>query len=259
MVNLSFSLWDLEYFLLVMVRVTCFVSVAPFFGMTNTPNRVKIGLSIFISYIIYQMLDPVNVPYHSIVGFTVIVIKEALVGLLIGFSANICTSILNFAGHLVDMETGLSMASLFDPVSKESLTLTGMYYQYTVTLMLLISGMYQYVLAALCESFSLIPVNGAIFASDKLVNAIAVFFKDYLLLGFRLCMPVFVVILLLNAILGVLAKVSPQLNMFAVGIQLKILVGFGVLYLTVGMLPTASTVIMSEMRKIVTIITEAMQ
>lgn len=259
MVDLSFSLRDLEYFLLICVRVTCFVSVAPFFGMTNTPNRVKIGMSVLLAYIIYQMLDPVELSYHSIVGFSVITIKEALVGLLIGFAANICTTIMNFAGHLVDMETGLSMASLFDPVSKESLTITGMYYQYSVTLILLLSGMYQYVLAALCESFNLIPINGAVFSSDKMLESIAIFMKDYLLLGFRLCLPVFVAILLLNAILGVLAKVSPQLNMFAVGIQLKILVGFGVLYLTVGMLPTASTMIMSEMKKMVTIITEAMQ
>ena len=84
-----------------------------------------------------------------------------------------------------------------------------------------------------------------------------IFLRDYLALGFRLCLPVFASMLLLNAILGILAKVSPQLNMFAVGIQLKILMGLGVLFLTVGMLPTASTAILSEMKKMITLFAEA--
>ena len=189
--------------------------------------------------------------------FAIFVIKEAITGILIGYAANVCVTILNFAGHLVDMEIGLSMVSLFDPVSRESVTISGTYYQYTVLLMLMISGMYQYVLAAIIETFNLIPVSGAVFSSEKILNAMLIFLRDYLALGFRLCLPVFAAMLLLNAILGILAKVSPQLNMFAVGIQLKILMGLGVLFLTVGMLPTASTAILSEMKKMITLFAEA--
>ena len=225
--------------------------------MTNTPNRVKIGLGVLISALVYQTLTPVHPEYSTVLMYALYVLKEAVTGIIIGYSAAICVAILNFAGHLVDMEIGLSMVSLFDPVSRESVTISGTYYQYTVLLMLMISGMYQYVLAAIIETFNLIPVSGAVFNSDKILNAMLTFLRDYLALGFRLCLPVFAAMLLLNAILGILAKVSPQLNMFAVGIQLKILLGLGVLFLTVGMMPGASTAILSEMKKMITLFAEA--
>jgi flagellar biosynthetic protein FliR len=225
--------------------------------MTNTPNRVKIGLGVLISALVYQTLTPVHPEYSTVLMYALYVLKEAVTGIIIGYSAAICVAILNFAGHLVDMEIGLSMVSLFDPVSRDSVTISGTYYQYTVLLMLMISGMYQYVLAAIIETFNLIPVSGAVFNSDKILNAMLTFLRDYLALGFRLCLPVFAAMLLLNAILGILAKVSPQLNMFAVGIQLKILLGLGVLFLTVGMMPGASTAILSEMKKMITLFAEA--
>ena len=258
MVDLSFSILELEFFLLVVVRVTGFIYAAPFFGMSDTPNRVKIALGVLISILIYQRVGSNPLEYSSVLGFAILVIKEAVCGIIIGLSAAICVSILNFAGQLVDMEIGLSMVSLFDPVSRDSVTISSTYFNYSVTLMLLISGLYQYVLAALIESFTLIPVSGAIFASDKLLNALLLFLRDYLSIGFRLCLPVFASMLLLNGILGILAKVSPQLNMFAVGIQLKILVGLGVLFLTVAMLPTASTLILGEIKRSMTIFVEAM-
>ena len=257
MFNFTFSLRDLEFFLLIVVRITCFIHTAPFFGMTNTPNRVKIGLGVLVSALVYQTLTPVHPEYSTVLMYAIYVLKEAVTGIIIGYSAAICVAILNFAGHLVDMEIGLSMVSLFDPVSRDSVTISGTYYQYTVLLMLMISGMYQYVLAAIIETFNLIPVSGAVFNSDKILNAMLTFLRDYLALGFRLCLPVFAAMLLLNAILGILAKVSPQLNMFAVGIQLKILLGLGVLFLTVGMLPGASTAILSEMKKMITLFAEA--
>ncbi|MBO4615863.1 MAG: flagellar biosynthetic protein FliR [Lachnospiraceae bacterium] len=257
MFNFTFSLRDLEFFLLIVVRITCFIHTAPFFGMTNTPVRVKIGLGVLISALVYQTLTPVHPEYSTVLMYAIYVLKEAVTGIIIGYSAAVCVAILNFAGHLVDMEIGLSMVSLFDPVSRDSVTISGTYYQYTVLLMLMISGMYQYVLAAIIETFNLIPVSGAVFNSDKILNAMLTFLRDYLALGFRLCLPVFAAMLLLNAILGILAKVSPQLNMFAVGIQLKILLGLGVLFLTVGMMPGASTAILSEMKKMITLFAEA--
>ena len=257
MFNFTFSLRDLEFFLLIVVRITCFIHTAPFFGMTNTPSRVKIGLGVLISALVYQTLTPVHPEYSTVLMYALYVLKEAVTGIIIGYSAAICVAILNFAGHLVDMEIGLSMVSLFDPISRDSVTISGTYYQYTVLLMLMISGMYQYVLAAIIETFNLIPVSGAVFNSDRILNAMLTFLRDYLALGFRLCLPVFAAMLLLNAILGILAKVSPQLNMFAVGIQLKILLGLGVLFLTVGMMPGASTAILSEMKKMITLFAEA--
>ena len=81
---------------------------------------------------------------------------------------------------------------------------------------------------------------------------------DFFSIGFRICLPVFASIMLLNAVLGILAKVSPQLNMFAVGHQLKILVGFGVTFLTINILPYASEMIYAEIKTMVVSFVEAM-
>ena len=259
MINLSFSLLDLEFFLLILVRVSCFVFIAPFFSMNNTPAYVRIALSFFISLLLYNTITPTEgVVYHTLVGYAVIVGKEAITGLLIGFSANICMSILNFAGTVIDMETGLSMVTLMDPSNKQQSSVSGVFYQYIITMMLIVSGMYRYLLGALADTFLLIPVNGAVFRGEHLVSTMVGFLSDYIAIGFRICLPVFCVILLLNVVLGVLAKVAPQLNMFAVGIQLKIVVGLGVLFLTSNMLSGAASFIFNEIKKVTVSFVEGM-
>ena len=258
MIDLAFSFVDLEYFLLIFVRVTCFIYIAPFFSMSNTPNRVKIGLGFFIAYLIDQSLPHTEVIYTTLFGFALVVMKEAVTGFLIGFGAGLCISITAFAGHITDMETGLSMASLFDPTTKEQTSITGVYYNYSIMLMLIVSGMYRYLLQALVDTFTLIPINGAIFRIDAIVKTMIQFLVDYVVIGFRIALPVFVTIMLVNAVLGMLAKVSPQLNMFAVGIQIKVLVGLAVLFVTVGMLPSAANFIFEQMKKMVVAFVEVM-
>ena len=252
MINYSFSIYDLEYFLLILVRVSCFVYVAPFFSMRNTPANVRVAMSFFTSLLLYQALTPTEaVAYSSLMGYTVIVLKEALVGLLIGFAANICTSIVNFAGSIADMETGLSMVTLMDPTSRESTSITGVLYQYVLMFMMIATGMYRYLFGALADTFVLSPVNGAVLRSESLMNSMLEFLSDYVIIGFRIVLPIFCSILLLNAVLGVLAKVAPQMNMFAVGIQLKVLVGLSVLFLTAGMLPGIADFVLDEMKRMI--------
>ena len=67
MINFGFSIYDLEYFLLILTRVSCFVFVAPFFSMKGVPARVKIGISFFTALLLYQVLTPTDaVEYNSI-------------------------------------------------------------------------------------------------------------------------------------------------------------------------------------------------
>lgn len=259
MVNLSFSIYDLEYFLLILTRVSCFVFIAPFFSMKNTPARVRVGISFFTAMLLYQALTPREaVVYGTVLEYAVIVMKEAVVGLIIGFAANICTSIVNFAGSIADMETGLSMVTLLDPTTRENTSITGVLYQYVLMLMLISTGMYRYLFAALADTFVLIPVNGAVFSGESLLNSMLRFLGDYVIIGFRIVLPVFCSILLLNAVLGIQAKLSPQMNMFAVGIQIKILVGLSVIFFTVELLPGAADFIFQEMKSMIVSFMEGM-
>lgn len=258
MIDISFSYADLEYFLLILVRVSFFIYVAPFFSMSNTPRRVKIGFSVFISYLLFFYVDHNEVIYSSILGYAIIIAKEALTGLLIGWGAQICMTVASFAGRIADMEIGLSMVSLMDPMTKENATFSGVFYQYMFTLFLIISGMYQFLLQALIDTFTLIPVSGAVFHLDSLLNSVMRFMSDYIIIGFRICLPIFCVILILNCTLGVLAKVASQMNMFAVGMQMKVLVGLSVMFITVRMLPGAADFIFDEMKTLVRAFVEGM-
>lgn len=260
MVNFSFSLYDLEYFLLILTRISCFVFVAPFFSMRNTPMRVRVGIGFFTAMLLYQSLAPAAaIEYGTVLEYALIVIKEAIVGMLVGLGASICTSIMNFAGAVADMETGLSMVTLMDPSSREQTSITGVFYQYVLMLLMIATGMYRYLFAALADTFILIPVNGAVFHGDRLVDAMLQFLGEYIIIGFRIVLPIFCTILLLNAVLGVLAKVSPQMNMFAVGMQLKILVGLGVFYLSASMLPGIADFIFQEMKRVMDSFTGALR
>ena len=84
------------------------------------------------------------------------------------------------------------------------------------------------------------------------------FLGDYITIGFRIILPIFCTMILLNCVLGVLAKVSPQLNMFAVGMQLKILVGLGILFLTIRMLPLAADHVFTQMKRMIVSFVEGM-
>lgn len=258
MLDLSFTYSDLQFYLLIMVRVTCFIYIAPFFGMKNTPNRVKIGLGLLISILLYGILDRNDIVFDTEIEYAIIVMKEAITGFLIGFGASLCMAVASLAGKIVDTETGMAMAQVLDVNSRENVSITAGIYQYSFYLIFIASGLYKYLLGALVESYTLIPVAGAVFDTDRVVGALVSFMSEYMIIGFRIALPVFCSILLLNAILGILAKVAPQMNMFAVGIQLKVLSGLFILYISVFLLPTAAEFVFTEMQKMVVRFVEGM-
>lgn len=258
MVNIAFTYADLEYFLLILVRITCFIYIAPFFGMNNTPNRVKIGLGVLSSLLIYSVVPRPEIVYETVTEYAIIVMKEALTGFLIGFGAQLCTMVAAFAGHMVDTEIGLAMVNVFDVTTNQNVSITGTWYQYIFMLLLIVTGMYEYLFRALADSFELIPINGAVIRTEYLVETMVQFMSDYIIIGFRICLPVFCTIILLNCVLGILAKIAPQMNMFAVGMQLKVLTGLTVLFATAFMLPGAANMIFVEMKKMVVAFVEGM-
>ena len=258
MVEYTFSLDKFEIFLLVLVRISCFIYIAPFFGMTNVPRRVKIGLAVCITVLVYQFVDTSHIAYAGMISYTVIVLKEGITGLLMGLAANICNSIILFAGNIIDMDIGLSMATEFDPVNNTQVTVTGNLYFYFIMMLLVVTNMHHVILNALVDAFSLIPVNGQVFAWEHLAGAFTTYMGDMFVIAFRIMLPVFACIMILNSILGIMAKVAPQMNMFAVGIQLKIIVGFLVLFITITLLPSIADMIFTEMRKMMVLFIEGM-
>jgi len=259
MLDYNFTFENLEFFLLIFVRIATFIYIAPFFSTANTPRRVKAGFSLVLAYILYSTLTEHSVPdYYTVLGYSILVIKEAITGLIVGLGANICMSIVHFAGKVADMEVGLSMVSLIDPLTNTSTGFMGSFYQYALILIMLITNMHYYFIRAIVETFQIIPIGGAKFASDKIMETMIRFLGDYVSISFRICLPIVAAMLLLNAILGILAKTAPQMNMFSVGIQFKVLIGLSILFLTIGTLPSAVDYIFDEMKKMVTVMVESM-
>lgn len=258
MVELTFNLVEFEYILLIFVRIASFVFVAPFFSQGGVPAQAKIGLSFLTAAILYTAVPVSEVEYAGVVGYGIVVLKEGITGLLIGFAAYICNSIVIFAGSLIDMDIGLSMAQQFNPDMSMQMTSTGNLYYYMIFAMLLATNMHHYILKAVCDSFYVVPLGGAAFEWDSLIVSMITYMTDLFVIGFRIFLPVFAVIMIMNVVLGVMAKVAPQVNMFSIGIQLKVLVGLTVLFLVAFLFPSVADMVFNEIKKMVVLIIEGM-
>ncbi len=258
MVEYPFTIDTLEHLLLVLVRVASFLYTAPFYNQDAMPNRVKIGFALFVSGLLFVSVPELNVSYSGVYDYTVIVLKEGITGLLIGLAANICSSIVLFSGRLIDMEVGLAMANLMDPTTREQASITGTMYSNGIMMLLILSDMHIFILRAMTDSYEVIPVGEMILDHEGLYEAIVTYLTDYMVIAFRIVLPVFICIMMLNVILGIMAKVSPQMNMFSVGFQLKVFVGFGVVFMCLQLFPAVADFIFTEMKRMIVLFMEAM-
>lgn len=251
MINLTFTQQNLEFFLLILVRIASFIFIAPFFGHKNTPIRFKLAFAIFVSFILYTIIPMDSFAYDTIYEYAALIIKESIVGLLIGFAATVCSSIIFFAGKIIDMEIGMSMAQMFDPITNTQVSITGNFYYYMILMLMIATNMHIFLLNAVVDSFDLVPIGGIIFG-DTLYDTVIRFISNYFIIGFRIVLPIFVASLILNCVLGILVKVVPQMNMFSVGIQIKIIVGLVIMFVTVMLIPSIANFIFEQMRTMVT-------
>lgn len=250
MLEISVSQQDIEVFFLVLVRMASFVSVVPFYGESNIPVRYKLGFAVALSYIVYSLMPIEELPYSTTLEYATLVVKESIVGLMVGFSAFICNTIVLFAGRIIDMDIGLSMANLYDPTTREQVTLSGGFYQKTIMILFILSGMHLYLIGAMVDTFEIIPIGGLKF-SVLLYPTLVGFLSDYFIIGFRVVLPVFAVILIANCAMGIMTKIAPQIHMFSIGMQFKILVGLLVMFMTVIILPNISDFLYDEMKQMV--------
>ncbi len=243
---MTFTVENLEIYLAVAMRIAGFIFIAPFFSLKNVPQKVKILLSFAIALITYFVIPYEPLEYEGVIGYAGIIISEAIAGLILGLFANLAMYILSFAGQLADMEIGFSMMMQMDPSSTMQVTVTSNILTYAVTLMMIVTNMHLYILRAIIDSFVLVPLGSVTF-STLFYQGYLNFLLDYMVLGFRIILPVFAALLIVNAILAVLAKAAPQMNMFVIGFQLKIFVGLAVLTLMMIFLPSISEIIFEEM------------
>jgi flagellar biosynthetic protein FliR len=245
---MTISIENFEVYLLILVRITGFIFTAPFFSLRNVPVRVKAGLGIFIASIVFYTMETPQLEYSTIIEFSILVVKEALAGAILGLFANIAYYILNFAGQMLDMQIGFSMINELDPVTSVQSTISANFYGYLVLIIMMVTNLHLYFLKAVINSFDVIGI-GKVNLNPELYKVMVQFITDYFVIGFRIILPVFAAILMIDTILAILAKIAPQLNMFVIGMQIKIFVGLAVMLLVIGALPGIADFIFEEMVK----------
>lgn len=243
---MGITIGQIEFFLIILVRVSTFVYTAPFLSTNNVPFRVKTGISVLLGLLVFSVTPYQPLVYTGVIGFAQLILIEAIAGAAMGFFANIAQSILAFVGQRLDIEIGFSMVSEFSQTTHSEVTISATFYSYAIILMMMVSNLHLYIVRAIVESFQLIPVGGATLSQD-IYQLMLLYIIDYFIIGFRIVLPMFASILLVDTILAILAKVAPQMNMFAIGIQLKIAVGLVVLFLMVRLLPGVADMIFEEM------------
>ncbi|GFN31880.1 flagellar biosynthetic protein FliR [Paenibacillus xylaniclasticus] len=229
-------------FLLIFCRMTAFFVVAPVFSMRGVPTTFKIGLGFFISLIVFLTY---GVKETAVLDATYIllVFREVLVGLLLGFVVYLFFTVVQTAGALMDISMGFAMSNVVDPLTGAASPIMGnLKYMILILVFLSMNG-HHYLLTSLMDSYQWLPLDNDLFSEiydGKVSNFIAVTFTETFMLAFQIASPILVAMFLTDVALGFLAKTAPQYNVFIIGMPLKILLG---LFMLVLVLPTMSGVL----------------
>lgn len=222
-----------DAFLLVFVRMTGLFVVAPIFGRRNIPAYFKIGFSFFVSLILANTTVLQQVQYNdSLPGYALLIIKEFMVGLSMGYVAYLTYTAIYIAGEIIDMQIGFGMVNVIDPVSNIQVPITSnVYFIISMLIFLAIDG-HHMLIRALFDSFTSVPPGSAVFDSG-IYNGVSELFGTVLATGFKVAAPVVATILIADVALGAISRMVPQMNIFVIGMPLKIIAGLIIIAVTI--------------------------
>lgn len=215
----------LTRFLLIFIRCLGFFMVTPIFGRREYPAAAKIGLSALLSLIIYPtILGMDDVPNTSLQNIFLLVLRESAVGLTLGYVTLLLFSALYIAGELVDTEMGFGIVNVIDPQSRTQVPLTGnFYYMLAIMVFLCING-HHHLIGAIIKSFERVPLGEAVLAGELLQSILFIFGNSFII-GIKVALPIVAMIFLTDFALGIIARTVPQMNVFIVGLPIKIFIG----------------------------------
>jgi len=227
----------------VFARVTALFHTAPVFGATEVPRQVKVGLSAIISFVLVPIVKPTlghTVP-ASTYATVLMLAGQIVIGLVIGYVVSLLFDAVRIAGNVLDYQMGFTQAALFNPQFGETVTpIANFQYQYAIVIYLLANGHWM-LIAALQRSFIALPYNKLAFgthATDALVSATF----QMLVTGLEIVAPAAAVLLITDVAFAFLNRAVPQMQVYFVGMPVKIMVGLGVF---VVILPLFTSVVSS--------------
>jgi flagellar biosynthesis protein FliR len=239
---LPFTMDQVQYYLLILVRISTMIALLPIFGGQQVPVQLKAGFALLLSIIIFITLVPAGklvAPQPLTIGLLILlIIKEAVVGLAVGFASSFLFTAVQFAGRLVDTEIGFGFVEIADPFSDEMVTALGQFQIILFTILFLLFNGHYFLLIAMQRSFDLIPLTAAHFPGGPMSKHITEMIGTVFIIAFKLAAPIYVTLILTELAMGIVARTVPQINIFFVGLPLKIIVGLGTAFLVLPMLAT---------------------
>ena len=218
------------------LRVLALFSVAPVFSMRAVPVRSRIGLAFLIALCAQAALP--EQPVISVNGREAFgaALQQVGVGIAIGFAVRLVFAAVELAGEVIGLQMGLNFASFFDPASNAQVSAVARFFGNMALLLFVVINGHLMVLMAVVKSFERFPVQGhwmAAVGQMRLHELGAALFASALWIA----LPMVVMLLFVNLTLGVISRVAPQMNIYAVGFPVT---------LTVGLLGIAATLPMLE-------------
>lgn len=219
----SALLGRVDLFLLLFLRVLGLFLTAPVWSSRAVPVQLRVGVALVTALVVLPLFASPRLP-ESLPALVPLALQEMLVGMLIGFIAALAMSAFQFAGQLLDVNMGLSMVNVLDPLSNTQVPILGNFLHLLAMLIFLAINGHHMLLGALMDSYALVPIGGAQL-SQPLSQALVGIAANLFMIGLKVAAPVLAALFLTTVALGVLNRAVPQLNVFVVGLPVQLAVG----------------------------------
>jgi flagellar biosynthetic protein FliR len=243
---------DIELFTLIFARLTVILMLFPVFSFSALPVNYRFALSFFLTLIILPIVRPEFVVPNitNYLQLFALMFNEAIIGAMIGFFTKFLFAAVSLAGELIDMQVGLSMMQMPDPINEgEMVSVTGYYYMLIFAIAFLMLNGHYFLLLAVHKCFTLMPPAQAVLDINTILPMTVKLLQNLMEISIRLGAPIIITMIVTTFVLGIIAKTMPQMNVFIVGMPLKIGVGFVLMIVTLPLMLQFFAVIVKQMYK----------
>ena len=226
MISLNISLAQLQLFFLIFLRIGAILMTMPVFESRSIPLFLKLALAFATSIILFHLLELQAVPMSAnLLSFSMGVVGEILIGVVIGFSVKLIFTGIQLAGQLAGYQMGLAIANVMDPQDNQQIPLLAQFNNLVALLIFITINAHHWFIRALTESYRLIPPMN-MHLGNSVMELIAQLAGNMFMIAIQVGAPVIAALLLTSVAFGLVARTVPQMNVFIVAIPLKIGVGF---------------------------------
>lgn len=213
------------------VRIGGFVMTAPVIGTRAVPLRLRLILALALTAVLAPVVAPAADLDPLSAGGLLTTAHQLFIGATIGLVLRLAFCVFEFAGQMVAQQMGLGFASLVDPTSGAQVPVLAHFYIILATLLFFVFDAHLVLIELLADSFTLLPI-GPQGISAAGADAVVAWSAGLIGDGLLLSLPVVVALLAINFALGVMGRAAPQLNLFAVGFPVMILIGIVLVLVT---------------------------